>query len=134
MSCAKTAEPIEMQFRMWTQVGSDKHILDAGAYWRNLGITNEPSVCGGYAAFLSNYFENLLSLGHIAILRTCGLLHVTDGIAWSVGLYACLSVCHDREPCNKSSAVAEMGVGLATIDMGRKLYGRRQGRRQSLRA
>ena len=24
---------------------------------------------------------------------------VTDGVAWSVGLSVCLSVCHDREPC-----------------------------------
>jgi len=36
---------------------------------------------------------------------------VTDGVAWCVG----------REPCNKSSAVAEIGDCLATIDMGRKL-------------
>jgi len=27
MSCAKTAEPIEMPFGVWTQVGSTKHVL-----------------------------------------------------------------------------------------------------------
>jgi len=29
------------------------------AHWRNLANTIEPSVCGGDAAFLSNYFDNL---------------------------------------------------------------------------
>ena len=35
VSCAKTAEPIEMSFRVWTRVGSRKHVLDgrgAGEY------------------------------------------------------------------------------------------------------
>jgi len=30
MSCAKTAEPIDMPFGLWTQVGSWKHVLDGG--------------------------------------------------------------------------------------------------------
>jgi len=30
MRCAKTAEPIEMPFGMWTRVGPMKHILDGG--------------------------------------------------------------------------------------------------------
>jgi len=42
---------------------------------------------------------------------------VTDRVAW----FVCRSVCHDREPCNKSSAVADMGDHFATIDMGRGL-------------
>jgi len=31
------------------------------------------------------------------------------------------SVCHDREPCNRSSAVAQIDDRLATIDMTRKV-------------
>jgi len=30
MICAKTAEPIEMLFGMWTWVGPRKHVLDGG--------------------------------------------------------------------------------------------------------
>ena len=31
VSCAKTAEPIEMPFGVWTRVCSRKHLLDGGA-------------------------------------------------------------------------------------------------------
>jgi len=31
-----------------------------GSHWRNLANTTEPSMCGGDAALLSNYFEHLL--------------------------------------------------------------------------
>ena len=31
-----------------------------GAYWHHLLNTTEPSMCGGDAAFLSNYFDYLL--------------------------------------------------------------------------
>ena len=60
MSCAQTAEPIEMPFGIWTPVGPRKHVLDGvhiGATWRMI----EPSMCGGDAAFLSNYFDHLSS-------------------------------------------------------------------------
>jgi len=30
MSCTKTAELIEMSFRVWTQVGPMNHVLDGG--------------------------------------------------------------------------------------------------------
>jgi len=30
VSCAKTAEPIEMLFGMWTRLGPRKHVLDVG--------------------------------------------------------------------------------------------------------
>jgi len=61
VSCsAKTAEPIDMPFEMWTQVGPRKHVLDGGAHWRHLANTTEPSMCGGDAAFLSNYLDHLL--------------------------------------------------------------------------
>jgi len=32
MSCAKTAEPIEMPFGIWTRVGPEKHVLREGAH------------------------------------------------------------------------------------------------------
>jgi len=48
VSSTKTAEPIETQFGMLSRV---VHVLDAGARWRNLATTIEPSVCGGDAAF-----------------------------------------------------------------------------------
>jgi len=44
------AEPIEMPCRTW--VGPRKHRWSA--HWRHLTNTNEPSVCGGDADFLSN--------------------------------------------------------------------------------
>ena len=31
VSCAKTAEPIEMRFRLWTRMGPRKHVLDGGS-------------------------------------------------------------------------------------------------------
>ena len=41
MNCAKTAEPLEMPFGLWTRMG---------ARWRNLANTIEPPVCGGDTA------------------------------------------------------------------------------------
>jgi len=43
-------------------VGPKKHVLDGCAHWRNLANTIEPSMCGGDAAFLSNYFDHLLCI------------------------------------------------------------------------
>jgi len=43
-------------------LGPRMHVLDAGAHWRHLENTIEPSVCGGDTAFLSNYFDHLLLL------------------------------------------------------------------------
>jgi len=51
VTCAKTAEPIEMQFEMRTHVDSKKHVLDWGAHWRNLANAVEPSMCDEDAAF-----------------------------------------------------------------------------------
>ena len=52
MSCAKTAEPIEMPFGIWTRVGPVKHALCGvhSAHWRNLTNTIEQSMCGGSSA------------------------------------------------------------------------------------
>ena len=49
VNSAKTAEPIEMSFGVWTRVGPRKHVLDGGADWRSLANTIEPSGCGGDA-------------------------------------------------------------------------------------
>jgi len=62
VSLAKTAEPIEMSFGAWTRVGPAKHVLDGGAHWRNLANAIEPSMCGGDAAFLSDYFDMLSNI------------------------------------------------------------------------
>ena len=43
-----------------------------GAHWRNLANTTEPSMCGGDAAFLSNYFDQLFVIIIInVILAIC---------------------------------------------------------------
>ena len=55
VSWAKMAEPIEMPFGLWTRIGPKKHLL----HWHNLANTIESSMCGGDAAFLSNYFDHL---------------------------------------------------------------------------
>jgi len=67
VSPAKTAEPIEMPFGMWTRVGPRKYVLEkwgswGGAHWRNLANTIEPLMCGGDAACLSNYLDHLLKI------------------------------------------------------------------------
>ena len=55
VSPAKTAEPIEMPFGVWTRVGARKHVLDGGAHWRHLANMTEPSMCGGDAAYLKTF-------------------------------------------------------------------------------
>jgi len=60
-NCAKTAEPIEMSFGIWTRAGPRKQAIDEGAHWRLVANTTEPYIRGGSdAAFLSNYFDHLL--------------------------------------------------------------------------
>jgi len=63
VSPAKTTELTEMSFGMWTRLGPRKHILDGGTHCRHLATTTEPSMRGADAAFLSNYFDHLLTLG-----------------------------------------------------------------------
>jgi len=68
VSCAKTAEPIEMPLGVWTQVGS---CVRWGAHWRNMANMIEPYMCGGDAAFfnfLSNYFNHLFNLLQDSVL------------------------------------------------------------------
>jgi len=56
------AEPIDLLFGLWTRMGPSKDVLHGDAHWRNLTNTTEASVCGGCAAFLSNYFDQLFIL------------------------------------------------------------------------
>ena len=58
----KNGQPIETPFWLWTRVGPTNHALDGGAHWSHLANTTEPSMCGGYAAFLSNYSDHWLHL------------------------------------------------------------------------
>ena len=59
--CAKTAEPIDLPFGLWTRVGPRKHKFNrirqtapmfphGRAHCRHLANANEPSVCCCYAA------------------------------------------------------------------------------------
>jgi len=50
VSCAKTAEPIDMSFGMCTRVCSGKHMFDGGAHWRNLANRTESSMCSVHTA------------------------------------------------------------------------------------
>jgi len=53
VSPAKTAEPIEMPFGVWS-VDSGGPRKNGGAHWRHLASTIEPSIPGGDVASLSN--------------------------------------------------------------------------------
>jgi len=76
VSPAKTAEPIEIPFELWTWVCRRKHLLH-GSNWRNLTNTIEPSMCVGDAAFLSCYLDHLLwspyGIGQTIIFSCCYL-------------------------------------------------------------
>ena len=54
----KMVEPIEMPIGVWTPVGPGKRVLDGCAHWWHPADTIEQSMCGGNAAFLSNYFDH----------------------------------------------------------------------------
>jgi len=67
------AEPIEMPFGMWTQVGHTKEAcVRRGAHWRNLANITEPSMCGGDAAFCQNTLTTcfICSRKHSYIIMT----------------------------------------------------------------
>jgi len=49
MSLAKTAEPIDMPYWLWTRVGHGT--TRWGANWRHLANMTEMSICCGDAAF-----------------------------------------------------------------------------------
>jgi len=62
-----------MPLGIWIRVGPRKHVL-GGVHtsgWRHLMNTTEPSMCGGDAALLSNYFDHLF---------TGVTIHLTPGV------------------------------------------------------
>jgi len=82
VSCARTAEPIDLPFGLWTPVGRRKHkfsrirhvapmCVHEKAHWRHLANTVEPFVCGGDAvlcqvtltSLLVNYLLSAVTLG-----------------------------------------------------------------------
>jgi len=118
VSCAKTAEPIEMQFGLWTRMGPRKHELHGAAHWRQLAKTTEPSNgihvrrrCG-------------LSVKLLGPLVTCWRSIV---ISTSVCVSVCLSASISPEPharslpiflCMLSMAVARSSSGIVTKSQG----------------
>ena len=78
VSCAITAEPIDLPFTLWTQVGRRKHKC-----WRNLANTIEPSVCCSDVALCQitlttcydYYYVNAWFKGTLALL---GMSFSTD--------------------------------------------------------
>jgi len=52
MSCAKTAEPIEMPFGIWTRMGPRKYVLDGDVHWHRLANAIEPSMSCSNVDFL----------------------------------------------------------------------------------
>jgi len=86
VSCAKTAEPIEIPFGCG--LGFAQGILHGSIHWRHL----------------LNYSDHLLLLlGRVTILRAQMRSIATERVAWSVGLPVGLSGCHSSEPCKNGS-------------------------------
>ena len=85
MSPAKTAKPIEMVFGLGTRVGPGNHVLDVGPDppWEEAILRTEGRPIAKYmntvyvrrrCGLLSNYFDQLLLVGHAEALARCGLL------------------------------------------------------------
>jgi len=89
MSCAKTAEPIDLSFGLWIRVGRKKHKINrirqmasmcphGRAHLRHLSNTIEPSVCCGDAALCQ------------ITLTTCFNIRIWHGIStWKVATIVC---------------------------------------------
>jgi len=56
----KKAELSKMPFGLWTHICLWEACVTCGAHWHNLANMIEPSMCGGDAVFLSNFFDHLL--------------------------------------------------------------------------
>jgi len=48
--------------------GSKEACIRWGAHWRHLANTFELSMCGGDAAFLSNYFDHLILFDIVVVI------------------------------------------------------------------
>jgi len=67
--CAKTAEPVEMAFGLWTRVAPRKHVLDGGQIprWCQCAIIGwhigtSWRIMWRRCGLMSNYFDHLLAL------------------------------------------------------------------------
>jgi len=59
ISLARTTEPIEMPFGLWSRVGPRKHVVHGGAHCRHLVNMIQPSTFVGNAAFCQISFNTL---------------------------------------------------------------------------
>ena len=59
--------------------------------WHNNSL-DDTMVCAGYEQGRLGNCHVSVPLGRVAVLRV-------TGVAWSLSLYVCRPVCHDREPC-----------------------------------
>jgi len=96
VSSAKTAEPIEMPFGIWTLVGPRKHVLGGDAHWRHLKNTIEPSMCGGDAACCQITLATCIFRPHWPYYVPTYIVRPM----WSKNIVG-QSVCHTSEPCKK---------------------------------
>jgi len=78
-------------------------VLHVGAHWRHLANTTEPSVCGGDAAFLLNYFYHFfLLMTEAAATRNINFYHsvvahsTVENFLQVVGLYR-INIFSERE-------------------------------------
>jgi len=98
VNCAKTAEPFEMPFGLWTRMGLTKEgCIMWGAYWRHLANTVEPSICCGDACGLfvkllwPRYYCNVLIIvtmhGHFTLQsQISDVVHeLVVRVRWGVG-------------------------------------------------
>jgi len=110
VSPARTAEPIEMLFWLWTWLGPRKHVLDGSARWHHLVNMIEPSMYGSKAA-LCHIFDHLLLLfGRFACTT-----YIHAACCFQPSSVVCRSVCHTSKPkpCRKSESI-QMPFGLRT--------------------
>jgi len=82
VSCAKTAEPVDLPFGLWTRVGRRKHKFNrihqvapmrphGRAHWRHLANTIEPPICCGDAVLSTNIRVSKHSTGCQTGWTTC---------------------------------------------------------------
>jgi len=95
VSCANTAEPIDMPFGLRWVHGSMYWIGDA--HWRHLADTTELFVCGGDAA-MSSHFDHLLTIPSVKVKfffrhRCLHFARVVDDVKCIVVTRGCVSVC-----------------------------------------
>jgi len=100
VTCAKTAEPIDLPFELWTRVGRRKHKFDRihqvapmcphmWAHWCHLANMIEPSICSSNAVLCQITLTTCLILfphhyyhcfnGHVSLL----LLYYTVSLSFS---------------------------------------------------